>query len=371
MKMVTRFVGMDVHKSNIALAVADDGNSPASTYCNITHDLPLLKRKLKQLGGPKCLLVCYEAGACGFALYRNLTKAGYCCLVIAPSHIPKLSGDRVKTDRRDAIKLARFLRSGDLVSIFVPDEATEALRDLSRAREDAKEAERDSRHQLSKFLLRQDRRYPGRSNWTLLHHEWIGTQRFDNEAHQTVLDDYLHAVMECSARERRLKEKLIALSKSWEYYPIARALMAFRGISEIAALTIVSELGDLLRFPTPRHLMSYVGLTPSEYSSGNSTRRGSITKTGNTHVRRILVESAWSYRFRPRLGVEIKKRNEGLHPSLRQIAWKAQERLCSRYRKLQRQGKSKQKTTTAIARELIGFCWSMAQQVNRLDGKIA
>jgi transposase len=242
------------------------------------------------------------------------------------------------------------------------------MRDLERARDDAKNAERTARQQLSKFLLRHGRHYTGKSSWTLVHLDWIEKQSFDLEAHARVLRDYLHALREATARVDRLSKDIAELVDSWCLAPLVKALQALRGVQLLTAVTIVAELGDLARFTSAPQLMAYLGLVPSEHSSGSSERRGRITRTGNKYVRRILVESAWSYRLRPRLSAEIRKRNEGLSPEVQAIAWKAQERLHRRYLRMLSRGKNKQQTVVAIARELAGFIWAIARQPSLLAG---
>jgi transposase len=283
-------------------------------------------------------------------------------VVIAPSLVPKTAGDRIKTDRRDAVKLARFLRSGDLTEVHVPEAATEAMRDLERSRDDAKKAERVARHQLSKFLLRNGRRYEGKTAWTGMHLDWVRKQVFDHEAHNRVLVDYVQSVENATARVARLTKDITDLVETWSLRPLVKALQALRGVQLITAVILAAEIGDFARFASAPALMAYLGLVPSEHSSGESKKRGRITRTGNRHVRRILVESAWSYRFRPTMSWEIRKRNEGVAPAVQAIAWKAQHRLNGRYKKLQGRGKNKQQTVTALARELAGFVWSIARQ---------
>ena len=294
-----RFVGLDVHKDSIAIAVAEgDGSVPALVGV-IANDTGLLLKRLRKLGRESSLRCCYEAGPTGYGLQRDLTTAKISCVVVAPSLVPIQVGNRVKTDRRDAIRLARFLRSGDLTEVTVPDAATEAMRDLERARDDAKRVERSARHQLGKFLLRHGRSYPGKTRWTVKHLEWIRAQHFEHQAQERVLVDYLHAVEEAGLRVGRLTRDIEELVKTWRLAPLVKALQALRGIQLVTAVIIAAELGDLARFQTAPELMSYVGLVPSEHSSGESKRRGHITRAGNGHVRRVLVESAWAYRFRP------------------------------------------------------------------------
>jgi transposase len=357
-----RFVGLDVHKESIAIAVADgDGGAPENV-ATIPNDTALVLKRLKKLGQGAMLRCCYEAGPTGFVLYRALRNAGIDCIVIAPSLVPKKAGDRVKTDQRDAVKLARFLRSGDLTEVHVPDVSTEAMRDLERSREDAKRAERTARHQLSKFLLRHGRRYEGKTAWTGMHLDWVRGQVFDHEAHNRVLVEYVQAVDNATAGVARLTKDIVDLIESWALRPLVKALQSLRGVQAITAVILAAELGDFTRFASAPALMAYLGLVPSEHSSGETQKRGRITRTGNGHVRRILVESAWSYRFRPTMSRAIRKRNEGVAPAVQAIAWKAQHRLNARYRKLLGRGKNKQQTVTALARELAGFVWSIARQ---------
>lgn len=362
MRSITTYVGLDVHKESISIAVAREGRDPAQLLGTIPHDPIRLLKRLDGLSRRSSLRVCYEAGPTGYGLWRLLQGAGISCTVVAPSLVPRKAGDRIKTDRRDAVKLSHFLRSGDLTSVFVPREDTEALRDLFRARDDAKAVERSARHRLSKFLLRNDRRYPGRTAWTGVHMDWIRGLSFDQEAKNRALREYRHSVEEAGDRVARLTQDLEELARDHELAPLIRDLQALRGVQLLTAVGIVSEVGDFRRFPTPRHLMAYLGVVPSEHSTGSQRKQGGITKTGNAHVRRLLVEAAWSYRHPPKLTRWIKKRHEGLAPEITQISWKAQNRLNQRYRRLIGRGKSKQNTVTAVARELAGFIWAIAKQ---------
>ncbi|HMB06489.1 MAG TPA: IS110 family transposase [Isosphaeraceae bacterium] len=363
-----RYVGLDVHKSSIVIAVADGERGPATILSTISNDFASLRQALHRLGTPERLSCCYEAGPAGYGLYRQLRAAGYRCTVIAPSLVPVQSGNRVKTDRRDAAKLAHFLRSGDLTTVHVPDEATEAIRDLERARDDAKRAEQVARHQLAKFLLRHGRRYEGKLNWNTAHLAWIGKQQFAQPSQQQVLTDYLVAVEQATERVRRLTTALTEQVATWRLAPLVQALQALRGIELVSAVTIVAEIEDFARFAQAKDLMAFVGLVPSEHSSGASRRQGRITRTGNGRVRRILVEAAWCYRFRPRLSKTIGRRNEVVAPGVRKIAWKAQQRLHSRLLRLIGRGKAKQQAVTAVARELAGFIWAIAREPALLAG---
>ena len=357
-----RFVGLDVHKESIAIAVADGDGSAPETVATVAHETTGLIKRLNKLGQGAKLRCCYEAGPTGFTLQRALDAAGIECAVVAPSMVPRTAGDRIKTDRRDALKLARFLRSGDLTPIHVPEAATEAMRDLERCREDAKRAERTARHQLSKFLLRHGRTYKGKGAWTGMHLDWIRGQVFEHEAHNRVLVDSVQAVENATSRVERLTKDIVELVETWSLRPLVKALQALRGVQVISAVILAAELGDFARFASAPALMAYLGLVPSEHSSGETKKRGRITRTGNGHVRRILVESAWSYRHRPTMSWAIRKRNEGIAAPVRAIAWKAQNRLHRRYNRLLGRGKNKQQTITALARELAGFVWSIARQ---------
>jgi transposase len=357
-----RFVGLDVHKESIAIAVADGDGSTPEDVATIPNEMTALLKRLRRVGGGAKLRCCYEAGPTGFVLQRALSAAGIECIVVAPSLVPRTAGDRVKTDRRDAVKLARFLRSGDLTEVHVPDAATEAMRDLERCRDDAKRAERTARHQLSKFLLRHGRIYDGKTAWTGMHLAWIRSQEFEHEAHNRVLVDSVHAVENATARVELLTKDIVELVESWSLRPLVKALQTLRGVQVVTAVILAAELGDFARFASAPALMAYLGLVPSEHSSGETQKRGRITRTGNGHVRRILVESAWSYRHRPAMSPAIRKRNDGVAPAVQAIAWKAQHRLHGRYKKLLGRGKNKQQTVTALARELAGFVWSIARQ---------
>jgi transposase len=361
-----RFVGLDVHKDSITIAVAEaDGGAP-EVVSTVPNDPKAVLKQLKKVGSVADLRCCYEAGPTGLGLYRGLVAAGVSCIVVAPSLIPQKSGDRVKTDNRDAVKLARFLRSGDLTAIHVHDEQSEAMRDLERARDDAKNAERVARHQLSKFLLRHGRTYAGKA-WTQPHITWICSQKFEQEAHNRVLPEYVRAVEESAARVQRLTKDIVELVESWHLKPLVKSLQALRGVRVLTAVILAAELGDMARFSTAPQLMAFLGLVPSEHSSGPMQRRGRITRTGNTHVRRILTEAAWSYRYRPAMTRTIRIRNESVAPEIQAIAWKAQGRLNDRYRRMLARGKNKQQTITAVARELAGFVWAVARKHQVLE----
>ena len=361
------YVGLDVHKDSIVMAVAREGRESAKNWKTIPYDGVRLRKAVKMLvRDGEGLKVCYEAGPTGFGLCRRLREAGIDCIVVAPSLVPGKPGDRVKTDRRDACRLAHFLRSGDLTEVHVPDEAVEAIRDLERARDDAKCAERAARHQLGKFLLRHDRHWDA-TNWTAKHRDWIRRQKFDYPAQQRVLEDYLKTVEDLAERVERLTSQLEQLVQETTLAPLVQALQAFRGISVVSAVTIAAEAGDLRRFATASQFMSYVGLVPSEHSSGQRRRQGAITRCGNAHLRRIIVEAAWHYRHLPVMSKELRRRNKGVAPAVQRIAWEAQKRLNKRLYHLLHAGKSSQKAVTAVARELAGFIWSVGQEEKLLE----
>jgi transposase len=361
------YVGLDVHKDSITIAVAREGREAAETWKTIPYDGVRLRKALKVfVKDGQVLKVCYEAGPTGFGLCRRLREAGIDCIVVAPSLVPGKPGDRVKTDPRDARRLAHFLRSGDLTEVYVPDEAVEAIRDLERARDDAKCAERVARHQLSKFLLRHDRHWDG-TTWTVRHRDWIRGQKFEYPAQQRVLQDYLKAVEDLAERVERLTSQVEELVQQTTLAPLVKALQAFRGVSVLSAVTIAAEVGDLRRFATASQFMSYVGLVPSEDSSGKRRRQGAITRCGNGHLRRIIVEAAWHYRHLPLMSKELRRRNKGLAPGVQRIAWEAQKRLNQRLYHLIHAGKSVQKAITAVARELAGFIWAVGQQEKLLE----
>ncbi len=365
MKKSIRFVGLDVHADTIAVAVAETEGEVRSMG-TIPNTPDAVKKLVKKLGTEKALRVCYEAGPTGYVLYWQLTKLGVACEVVAPTLVPVKAGDRVKTDRRDAEKLARCYRAGDLTAAWVPDAAHEALRDLVRAREAAKKDQTRTRHRLSKMLLRQGRRCTARA-WTVTHMEWARRQKFEMAAQQAAYVDY---VTEVDHAQERIKRLDAALDEAIEAAPesmraVIAALQALRGVAKVTAATVVAEVGTLSRFEHPSQLMAYSGAVPSEYSTGRKEWKGSITKTGNAHLRRVLVEASWSYRRGPQLSGEVRKRQEGVAPEIKEIAWKAQNRLCSRYRRLCAKGKPEPQAVTAVARELLGFMWAIGTQVER------
>jgi transposase len=360
---ITAFVGLDVHKGSIAVAVADAGRAAPRFVGTTGPQLTELLKALSHLGRAEQTLIAYEAGPCGYGLARQLTARGYRCEVIAVAKTPRKPGERIKTDRRDALMLARYLRAAELTPVVIPDERDEAIRDLSRAREDAVRARLKARQQLKAMLLRHGHRYTGKTSWTAAHERYLAEVRFDHPAQDIAYCEYRSAIREAHDRAERITAALREQVATWRWHGVVRALMTLRGVESVAAVTLVAELGDLARFAHPKQLMSYLGLVPSEYSTGESRVQGKITKTGNGHARRILIESAWTYRLPARMSRELVVRNEGQPKVVRDIAWRAQLRLSSRFRRLQARGVHHNKTCTAIARELVGFIWDIARQV--------
>lgn len=365
MEKGNRFVGLDVHKETIAVAVAEgDGGAPRSlgTIPNRPEAVAQLVRKL---GAATGLRVCYEAGPCGYGLQRQLTRLGARCVVVAPSLVPTRPGDRVKTDRRDALKLAALLRSGHLTPVWVPDEEHEALRDLVRAREDARQDLLRARHRLSKLLLRLGVRSPeGVRPWTARHRVWLQGLTLSHASQQVVLREYLLAVDQEKERLSRLEAEITQAVPTSAHAAVIAALQALRGVGLVTAVTLVAELGDVRRFRSARELMAYAGLVPREHSSGGSQWRGSITKTGNAHVRHVTVEAAWHYRHAPGVWGALRQRQAGQPEAVKAIAWKAQDRLHRRYRRMVGRGKLKQQAVVAVGRELLGFVWAIARAVS-------
>lgn len=359
------YVGMDVHKDTISVAYAPDHRgAEVVALGNVGTrqcDIDKLIRKLTSKS-PNLVFV-YEAGPCGYWLYRYLTRKGYPCSVVAPSMIPKRSGDRVKTDRRDAVELARLMRSGDLEGVYVPSVEDEAIRDLTRAREDSIKDIKSAKHRLKAFLLRLDIRYVGRGDWGVKHQRWLSRVACHTPAQQIVFQEYVRAVTEHSERLKRIDAELADQVPRWTLYPVVQAIQALRGVAFTVATTFIAELGDITRFDNPNQLMAYLGLTPSEYSSGGQRRLGGITKTGNAHARRVLVEGAWAYRYPAKVSRVLQLRQEVAPEIAREISWKAQVRLCKKYRAMVARGKHSNKAVVAIARELAAFIWDIARQV--------
>jgi transposase len=335
------YIGLDVHKTTVCVAIAESGRGGEVREVGVFENRPdILRKMVARLGKHRRRLnFCYEAGPCGYGLHRLLTGLGHDCVVVAPSLIPMKAGDRVKTDRRDALMLAKLHRAGELTPIWIPDAAHEAMRDLVRARATAVRALSKARQHLQGFLLRHDRIYHGARAWTLAYRRWLTTVRFDHPAQQIVLQDYIHAVEDAEFRRDWLTRQIEELMPSWSMAPVAAALQAMRGVALVVAVTVVAEVGDFRRFTNARQLMAYLGLVPSEHSSGSTVRRTGITKAGNALARRVLIEGAWTYRMSARVSRKLHDRLEPLSAAIRDIAWKAQVRLCARYRRLAATGK--------------------------------
>lgn len=361
MNFTTKFVGLDVSKATIAVAIADAGQGP-TRYLGAIENTPEAVRKLvKRLGRPEDLVMCYEAGPTGYGLHRHLTELGVKCFVVAPSLTPTRPGDQVKTDRRDALRLAQLLRAGELTPVWVPGEEDEALRDLVRARGFAKGDLRRARQRVASFLLRHGVELPqGTKRWSVTFLRWLDKVSFTHRPTQIAWQEYLHAEREAARRVERLEAEIHAWAKDSIHTPVIQALQALRGVREITAVSLVAEVGQFSRFKNPAQLMAYSGVVPREYSSGSRTRRGGISKTGNSNVRFVLGEAAWAYRFKPAVKEELRKRQEGLDPEILHISMKAQQRLHRKYCDLLRRGKHSTVAVTAVSRELIGFIWAIA-----------
>ncbi len=360
------YIGLDVHKESIAVAVARAGREVPEFRGEITNRpkaVAKLVERLSQEFEGELLQFCYEAGPCGYGLYRQLLELGQDCQVVAPSLIPKKPGERIKTDRRDARKLAQALRNGDLTAVWVPDEEQEAMRDLTRARDDLKAQERKARQQLNAFVLRHGHAWPSkRTRWTQAHYNWLESLKFAHDWQQVVLQEYMDAVRAASRRVTDLTAQMERVLPQWSLAPVVDSLVALRGIDVLAATVLLAELGDISRFDSPKQLMAYLGLVPSEHSSGGRRRQGAITRTGNGHARRMLVECAWSYRFPARQTMHLKRKAQRASEPAKAIAWRAQKRLCGRYRQLTQAGKNVKLVCVAIARELVGFIWDIVRQ---------
>ena len=358
------YIGLDVHKDSIAVAYcADDGGdvlylgSFGTRHC----DIDKLIRNLRAKG--KDLVFVYEAGPCGYWLYRYLTKKGFTCWVVSPTLIPRRAGDRVKTDRRDAVQLARLMRSGDLTPVYVPEPEDEAIRDLSRVREAACTDLTRAKQRLKSFLLRHDVRYEGRASWGPAHLRWLASIVMPTPASQFSFQELVNTISERAERLHRVEVELLEQARRWRLYPVVEAYQALRGVQFTVAVTLVAELGDINRFDNPRKLMAYLGLTPCEDSSGDRRRLGAITKSGNGHARKALIEAAKAYRYNAKVSPAMQKRQEDLSKPIQNIAWKAQVRLCKRHRALKARGKHANTVTAAIARELAAFAWAIAREV--------
>jgi transposase len=365
------FVGFDTSKLRNAVAIAVGGRAgEVRFFGEIENTAEATAKLVRKLAGKyERLTFCYEAGPTGYGLYRQIMGLGHACNVVAPSLVPKKPGDRVKTNRRDAVSLAKLLRAGELTAVWVPDEAHEAMRDLTRARETAVNDLRAKRQQVSALLLRLGRHYPQtRKTWTKAHLNWLMSQKFEYPQQRFVFEETMLAMRQAQERLLRLEEALRGAVPEWSLAAVATALMAMRGIDLISAATLLAEIGDLSRFQTPHQLMGYLGLVPSEDSTGDTIRRGPITKAGNGRARRMLVECSWSYQHPPRVGAHKQNKVDAAPRAVREIAWKAQCRLHKRYRALIRRGKLKTIAITAVARELAGFIWAINREITTACG---
>jgi transposase len=362
-KSTPLFVGLDVHKDSIAVAHAQGPDPPVFLGEIGTRQADLAKLIRRLQAKTSKLVFAYEAGPCGYILHRDLTGQGFDCHVVAPSLIPKKPGDKVKTDRRNAVDLARLLRSGDLTRVYVPTVEDEAIRDLCRARDVARLTLKNAKLRLKAFLLRLGLHYVGRADWNEAHRRYLAKVVCPTPAQQIVFQESVRAVDEQVDRLARLEAELRELAPAWRLYPVVQALQALRGVQWLVAITVVAELGDLTRFTSPRQLAAFVGLIPSEYSSGPSRRQGGITKAGNGRARRALIEGAWAYRHPAKVSQHIQTRIDALPKPIQDIGWKAQVRLCKRFRRLVARGKHPNVAVTAIARELIAFMWAIAKEV--------
>jgi transposase len=359
------FGGIDVAKRKYAIAIADGGRNGEVRFLGEIDSSPSAVEKLlrKLAVRYKKLQICYEAGPTGYGLYRQAQALGHECLVAAPSLIPRKTGEQIKTNRRDAVSLARLHRAGELTAVWVPEALHEAVRDLVRAREAAGEDLRKKRQQLLSFLLRQGRHFSGHNHWTMAHRRWLADQKFAFPSQQIVFQDAIDAIEDCVARLAHLDEQIQAIVPNWSLAPLVVAYQAMRGVSFLNAVIFLSEIGDVRRFDNPRQLMAFLGLVPSERSTGETVRRAGLTLSGNRRARRALIEGAWTYRHPARVTQHTRPRLEGLPKSVRDIAWNAQMRLCGRYRRLTAKGKKTPVIIVAIAREMAAFLWSIAQHI--------
>jgi transposase len=359
------FVAFDTSKLRNAVAIAEAGRSGEVRFLGEIDNTPAATAKLVRKLAAKYdrLAFCYEAGPTGYGLYRQITGLGQECMVAAPSLIPKKAGDRVKTNRRDALDMVRQLRAGELTAVWVPDPRHEAMRDLTRARWAAVEDLRSKRQQVSSFLLRLGRHYEGKKTWTKTHMNWLASQKLEHAEQRIAFEEMLLAVRQAQERIARLEEAIRVAVPDWSLAEVVEAVMAMRGIDMVSATAFLAEIGDLSRFRTPRELMAYLGLVPSEHSTGDTVWRGPITKSGNRRARQILVECSWSYRHPPRVGKKKQDKVAAAPRAVREIAWKAQNRLYARYRALTRRGKLPNIAVTAIARELSGFIWAVNREI--------
>jgi transposase len=361
------FIGLDTHKEFNEVAYIEEHRGAQPVHLGRIPSSKVAVQKLVRQFESKypgaTLHFVYEAGPCGYWIYRLITSLGHCCYVVAPSLIPKKPGEKIKTDKRDALKLAKLLKSEDLTPIYVPEPEDEAVRDLSRAREVAMKDLKDAKYQLKALLLRNNINYKGTSNWSQKHLRWLTELVLPHPAQHIVLQEFLQTITERISRLERLDNELTHHVHQWRYYPVVKAIQAMRGVRLLVATGVVAELGDLTRFDHPRKLMSYLGLVPSEHSSGGKRHIGAITKCGNGRARRLLVEGAHTYRYAANISTDMQKRQEGLPKDIIDIAWKAQLRLCKRYKKMIAKGKHYNLVVTAIAREMIAYIWAIAKEV--------
>jgi len=359
------FVALDTAKLRNAVAIADAGRSGEIRYLGEFDNTEVATRKLvaKLASKHTRLTFCYEAGPTGYGLFRLIKSLGHDCIVVAPSLIPSKPGDRIKTNRRDAVNLAKLLRAGELTAVWVPDERHEAMRDLVRARDAAAKDYRIKRQNVSSLLLRLGLHYPGKKTWGRAHINWLTSLKLEHREQRIAFEEMLLAVRQVQERIERLEQAIREAVADWTLAPVIEAVQALRGIDMVGAVVFLAELGDLSRFENPRQLMAYLGLTPSERSTGENVKRSGITKAGNTRARRLLIEAAWSYRFPPRVSKEMQTRIGAAPRTAREIAWKAQMRLCGRFRTLTRKGKRSTIVVTAIARELSAFIWAINREV--------
>ncbi len=369
MEKVVKYIGVDVHKETLAVAIADDERGSEVRYLGVVPNVDdavrqLVKRLMKS---DVTLSFCYEAGPCGYGLQRLLEKLGQECIVIAPSMMPRRPGDHVKTDRRDAMTLARLLRAGELTAIWVPDEAHEAVRDLIRTRRTAKQDATAAKQSVRSFLLRHDRRFSGKTAWTKIYWRWLSEQAFAFPHQQLAFEELKRRLTDAQSRVERLDAALAEAVEGWRFGPLVRSLQALRGVQLVVAATLVAEVGDLTRFDNPKQLMAYLALVPSEHSSGARRQRGRITRAGNAHARTMPVEAGWTYRLPAREEHRYLTRVADLPADIQAIGWKAQVRLCQRFRRLSAAGKPQPKVNTAIARELVGFAWDIARRVGAAE----
>jgi transposase len=363
MKAITLYLGLDVHKDSITIAIAEPGpKGEIRIFGTITNDVERLEKALSRIrkAHPGAHLeLAYEAGLCGFVIARRLKQLKVPCLVAAPSLIPKKPGSPFKTDKRDARALARLLRAGELVAVYIPESTDEAIRDLCRARTDAVDDLRRCRHRLKGFLLRHGFRYHGKANWSQPHMRYLRELVLPYPAMKTILEEYLQGIDAAHARVLRIEASMLHLLESWRLKPAVEALMAFRGFQLVAAMITVSELGDIHRFKHPRQLMTYLGLVPTESTSGPHQRLGGISRCGNSHQRWLLSECAEHYALPPKISKELSRRQEGQSEQVRALSWKAQNRLHLRFMKLLGRRLQRNKAKIAIARELCGFVWAV------------